>query len=527
MPLRQKATAAPLQPAHLTDDVRLYRTVVDRLCEALVVTDARGHIVVWSPRAEELFGWPAPETSGRPLELTVSAPGALPWTSDGPIEGVSRRVTLQRRNGEAFTAELRAAPIDIDGRHYRAHLFRDIADTLLAEQQLVQAQKLEAISHLTGGLAHDFNNILGIIIGSLDLVIPAITGDIERELVAAAQSAAHRGADITRALLAVARRRALKPQPTNVNDLIDELVPLLRQSAGKRIEVSFSANAIDAVCDIDAGGLNNALVNLVINSRDAMPDGGRVVIYAYTTEILPQALAAPLELKPGRYVVIGVDDTGTGMPAEVAMKAFDPFFTTKDRGRGTGLGLAMVYGFARQSGGTARIQSAPGRGTSVQLLLPAAEMPAERTKAEAAVPLECGHARILLVDDEPLLLRVASEWLRGSGHAVTTAANADEALALLAENRFDLLISDIAMPGSMDGLLLVERCRRLYPEMPALLATGFADGQAAALRTHAPVLDKPYTRTTLARAVAEALHQQGSTERKVAGPRRRATRQRR
>lgn len=337
-------------------------------------------IMAWNPASTEIFGWPADEAVGRTLAETI-LPGGLRDNASHELlnllgsgntarSGLRRRVMARRKDGSLFVAEGEFVPVDTAGGHYIACFARDISETMQAEQQLMQAQKLESIGQLTGGLAHDFNNLLGIIIGSLDLVVPMTDDPQQRELLAASLAAAHRGADITRALLAVARRRALKPQRIDVNALIEEMAPLLRQTAGRRIALAVSATADMAVCNIEAGGLNNALVNLVINARDAMPDGGSIIVYAYATEILPQSLAAPLELKPGPYLVVGVDDDGCGMTPEVAMQAFDPFFTTKPRGQGTGLGLAMVYGFARQSGGTARIQSAPGRGTSVQLLLP-------------------------------------------------------------------------------------------------------------------------------------------------------------
>lgn len=356
---------------------QLYRTLLSTLPEAVVLVDAAGRIADWPQQAIEIFGWSATDAISRNLIETVfpattttslrtlaaqakALPEADPWI----------KLTARRRDGDNFPAAVRIKTTRLLGRSHYLFVIRDIADELLAEQQLVQAQKLEALSHLTGGLAHDFNNILGIIIGSLELVAPGLPSGEDRELVDASLAAAQRGAEITRSLLAVARRRTVNPQVTNINRLIAEIAPLLQQTAGKAIEVTFSADARDADCMIDPGGLNNALVNLVINARDAMPEGGRIVVYAYTTRILPKSLTAPLELKAGEYVVIGVDDEGKGMTPEVAMRAFDPFFTTKERGKGTGLGLAMVYGFARQSGGTARIQSSPELGTSVQLILP-------------------------------------------------------------------------------------------------------------------------------------------------------------
>lgn len=484
--------------------------------DAFVAIDADDRILEWSPHAQVLFGWHEREVTGRRLSeviLPPNAPGAaihlatLAGESPHGATAHALRLELQRQDNSRFTAEAQLTPVETDGCWRAGCFFRDITDTLHAEQQLLQAQKLEAIGHLTGGLAHDFNNILGIIIGSLDLVAPTLEGAQERELVGAALTAAHRGAEVTRALLAVARKRVLKPQPTDVNLLIDELAPLLRQTAGKRIEVSFSPNAIEAVCDIDPGGLNNALVNLVINARDAMPRGGRIVVYAYSTDILPGSLIAPLRLEPGTYVVIGVDDTGAGMSPDVAQHAFDPFFTTKARGQGTGLGLAMVYGFARQSGGAARIQSTPRKGTSVQILIPASKASPRPAPNHAVVARHDNPLRILFVDDEAALQQIAEQWLVSLGHAVTFAASAETALARLAGTRFDLLITDVVMPGEMDGMSLVERCRRMYPEMPVLLTTGFADGVSVAMQGRCQVLEKPYTRTTLRQAIAETLNQ--------------------
>ncbi|KAB2922796.1 MAG: PAS domain S-box protein, partial [Dechloromonas sp.] len=368
----------PLPP---DSQAEFWREAVLSARSGFVACDMQEMIVAWNPASETIFGWQADEVVGRSLADTI-LPGGIRGNTSHELSGLlgsgntarsglRRRVRVRRRDGSLFMAEADLMPIDVDDGHFVSCFVRDISETVQAEQQLMQAQKLESIGQLTGGLAHDFNNLLGIIIGSLDLVTPVIEDPQQQELVAASLAAAHRGADITRALLSVARRRALKPQPVDVNASIVDMLPLLRQSAGRKISLEVSANALASVCNIEAGGLNSALVNLVINARDAMPNGGNILVYAYSMEILPESLAAPLELKPGPYLVVGVDDNGSGMSPEVAIHAFDPFFTTKPRGQGTGLGLAMVYSFARQSGGTARIESAPGRGTSVQLLLPA------------------------------------------------------------------------------------------------------------------------------------------------------------
>lgn len=371
-----RSVRRPVQARNVssTEAAGLYRMLMAALPEAVAITDEAGCIEDWNNQATEIFGWPTAEMLGRNLAETILPSQdklvILASLADQCDARTWLRQTARRRDGDNFTAEIRVIRAEIDARLRYLVILRDISDSLLAEQQLVQAQKLEALSHLTGGLAHDFNNILGIIIGSLELIVPATGAQEERELLQASLAAARRGAEITRSLLAVARRRAIRPQRANINALIDELASLLRQTAGKHIDIDFSAAALHPVCMIDPGSLNNALINLVVNARDALPGGGRILVYTYTTDILPKSLSAPLELKAGTYLVIGVDDNGCGMVPEVAMSAFDPFFTTKQRGQGTGLGLAMVYGFARQSGGTARIQSAPGLGTSVQLFLP-------------------------------------------------------------------------------------------------------------------------------------------------------------
>lgn len=354
------------------------QALLDLQPDAVIFLDGDGCVTTWNNGAASIFGWSADEIRGQSLwkksfQDDTATRSLAELAARSQKMGGWLQERARRKDGDAFTAACRVSVCSDRAETAYIMLVRDLTDELLAEQQLVQAQKLEALGHLTGGLAHDFNNILGIILGSLEVVVESVGSSEERELVEASLNAARRGTEITRSLLAVARRRPIRPQLTNINTLLEEMVPLLRQAAGKQAEVDISAETCDATCLMDSGALNNALINLVVNARDALPaHGGRIIVYAYRTDILPRSLAAPLELKAGSYVVIGVDDNGAGMAPEVALRAFDPFFTTKERTQGTGLGLAMVYGFARQSGGTARIQSAPGTGTSVQIILPVA-----------------------------------------------------------------------------------------------------------------------------------------------------------
>ena len=398
-----------------------------------------------------------------------------------------------------ITALVRAEAALRAGEQFQRNL---IAST---EAQLAQAQKLEAIGQLTGGLAHDYNNMLGIVIGSLDLLAPGVSGE-NRELIDAATAAAQRGVEVTRSLLGVARRQKLAPKETNVNELLLEMAPLLRQTAGKRVKVAVDARALEAVVHLDAGGFNNAILNLVINARDAMPAGGELRIAAKV--VVLEADALPPGLKPGRYTRVTVGDTGNGMSPEVAARAFDPFYTTKGRGEGTGLGLAMVYGFARQCGGAATIASTPGRGTTITLLLPCAvrTIPGgPGTKHDEPPALPSGKERLLLVDDETDLLRVNRVALQSLGYDVTAECAPGRALERLKAERYDMLLSDVIMPGDLDGVALADAARELHPALPVLLVSGYADSLISRIQGRYRLLDKPFRREQLARAVREML----------------------
>lgn len=368
----------------------LYRGAMEGSRDAFVVLDEQGRILEWSARAELMFGLRSEETLGRGLGETILARSAadqqmddlsrLMYAAEGHSGGRHRRFTAGHRNGGEIPVEIQIFAVGLGGVNRSIVFIRDIAERLRTEARVLQAQKMEAIGQLTGGLAHDFNNILGVVIGSLELLEQPLTAAERKQVAKAALLAAERGVEVTRSLLSVARRQPLKPREVNVNDLLRELEPLIRQTAGKAIKVEVAPLALDSVAYIDQGGFNNAILNLVINARDAMPRGGSLYVYTHWLGLLDHAEIAP-DVPSGEYIAIGVDDTGAGMSAAVVARAFDPFFSTKERGKGTGLGLAMVYGFARQSGGTAQIHSTPGKGTLVTLLLPVAG------QARASLPL--------------------------------------------------------------------------------------------------------------------------------------------
>lgn len=372
---RQAREAAEQRP------MALYRSAVQGLPDAFVLLDDAGAVLEWGQRAEQMFGLKPEDALGRRLDTLILRPDAQAGGSEAFVrflkvvaerpEGHHRRFAARRREGGVVPVEIQLSLAEWEPVRRYVGFIRDISERLQGESRLLQAQKLESIGQLTGGLAHDFNNILGIVIGNLELLREDLSPEERALAQESALLAAQRGVDITRSLLAVARRQPLEPREVNLNLLLRELEPLIRQTAGKQVQVAVAPVALDAVAQVDPGGFNNAILNLVINARDAMPRGGALCVYTHFLNLLDSPEAAP-EVAPGEYIAVGVDDTGSGMPPEVAARAFDPFFTTKDHGKGTGLGLAMVYGFARQSGGTAQIHSVPGKGTLITLLLPVA-----------------------------------------------------------------------------------------------------------------------------------------------------------
>ncbi|WP_322511762.1 PAS domain-containing protein [Chloroflexus sp.] len=392
---------------------------------------------------------------------------------------------------------------DADGKVKRmVGALSDITERKHLDERIRETQKLEALGLLTGGLAHDFNNLLGIIIGNLDLSLSDWQGDeATRQMIEASLHAALRGAELTKSLLAVARRQPLAPTTIDVTQVLREFLPLIQVTVGSAIKLELIEQT-DLPARADRAGLEAAILNLVINSRDAMPRGGSLTIKTREQRVTAEDTMLLAILTPGCYVVIDVIDTGTGMPPEIVARAFEPFFTTKERGRGTGLGLAMVYGFARQSGGTAQIYSTPGLGTTVRLYLPCAEQP---LAAESVVvePTSRRDARILVVDDDPDLLRMAVTTLRNLGYTTFAAPDGKAALELLNSEPVDLLLTDMVMP-EMDGRALATQARQSFPTLKVLYMSGFAALQGVEL-TDAPLIEKPFRASSLEVAVQQAL----------------------
>ncbi len=376
-----------------------------------------------------------------------------------------------------------------------------------SREELAQAQRLEAIGQLTGGIAHDFNNLLTVVLGNLDLILRA-RGDAEKieRLAQGAMTAAQRGEHLVRQLLTYARRQITHPDTVNLNQLIVNIENLMRSVIGEQIEVVTILSPILAPAQIDPAQFETAMLNLVINSRDAMAGGGRITIETSNVILDRLDVANNPELTAGPFVTIAVSDSGSGMTPEVLARAFDPFFTTKEVGKGSGLGLSQVYGFAKTAGGHVKIYSEFGVGTTVKLYLPKSSdrpvMPEIGVETASLRPAS-GHETILVVEDDEDVLVVASESLRELGYQVVTAGNAAQALEILrGDQSVDLLLSDVIMPGGMNGVQLTVEARRIRPELKVLLTSGYT-AAALSLEHGLPdnlnVVEKPYRREELAK----------------------------
>ncbi|USQ95843.1 ATP-binding protein [Caulobacter sp. RL271] len=389
-----------------------------------------------------------------------------------------------------------------------AALQASMAETARAQAALAQAQRLETVGRLTGGVAHDFNNLLTVIVGGLDMILrrPDDTTRVKR-LAEAALAAGQRGERLTRQLLAFSRNQELKLEVVDVGALLDQAEPLLRRAAGEAMTLTIRRDDAGVRSRVDAAQFEAALLNLVVNASDATATGGEISI---AVEPVTLAAGQVLDTAPGRYVRVAVSDTGAGMPPEVLARVFEPFFTTKEVGKGTGLGLAQVYGFLRQCGGGVSIDSAEGRGTSVALYLPATDAPATfaAARTDANPPGRLEGVRVLLVEDDAAVREIAGGLLRDLGCAVTTAENGVSAIEALEEGApFDLLMSDIIMPGGVSGVDLARSASAHRPDMAVLLTTGYAGDRmdVAPADLPWPVLRKPFQVDQLAEMASALL----------------------
>jgi PAS domain S-box-containing protein len=511
--------------AHLAalESERRFRLLVQSVTDyAIYMLDPDGYVANWNPGAARIKGYTAAEIVGGHFSRFYTPEDRdqrLPWKAleqarqNGRYEAEGWRV---RKDGTRFWASAVIDAIrDDDGELIGfAKITRDLterrATQLQLEQsreQLFQAQKLEAVGQLTGGLAHDFNNLLTGISGSLELLRMRLAqgrmADLDR-YIASAQGATSRAASLTHRLLAFARRQTLDPKPSNANKLIAGMEDLIQRTVGPaiKIETVLGIGTWPILCDPNQ--LESAILNLCINARDAMPDGGRLTIETANSSV-DQADARARDMTAGQYVAICVTDTGAGMSPQVMARAFDPFYTTKPTGQGTGLGLSMVYGFAKQSGGQVRLYSEIDQGTTVRLYLPrhSGDMDEEvDQQTRELVPHAEANETVLLVDDEATIRMVVTDVLNELGYSVIEASDSASGLRILqSEVRIDLLITDVGLPGGLNGRQMADAARDKRPALKVLFITGYAENAvigSGRLHPGMHVLAKPFAMDQLA-----------------------------
>ncbi|MFO1126901.1 MAG: ATP-binding protein [Rhodospirillales bacterium] len=487
----------------------------------IVALDEQKVVTTWSRRAEEILGVPASAMLGNRWTLFSDVGGTnfkalFARVAGGELmHGIS--VTHQRPDGRRLHIVLAAAPLYRRPNRRRGIVLvlEDATERRMVEDQLRQAQKMEAVGQLTGGLAHDFNNLLAVIIGNLSLVRDGSQLEVERDAVDAALKAALRGAELTRQLLVFARQQSLQPANIKLGDLVERTVELLRRSLGSAINIKVEVTPDLWTAHADPSQVESAIVNLALNARDAMPDGGSLQIELANATLDLDYIAQNPEAKPGEYVELSVSDTGTGIAAEILGRVFEPFFTTRPVGHGSGLGLSMVYGFAKQSGGHVRIDSSVGVGTCVRLYLPRARHGLELEKQTGIGGSPGRGQTILVVEDHAEVREVVCKQLTMLGYNIVDATDGREALQILSDGTaVDLLFTDVVMPGGLSGPELVAEARSLRPSLRVLYTSGFPEASRSGglCGSGDPLLSKPYRLQDLARRIAAALKMDAMTE---------------
>jgi PAS domain S-box-containing protein len=517
--LRYECSRREAVEQELQESESRYRAIFETAVDAIIVSDQHGIIQEFSRAAEAMTGYRAAELIGQ--NMRVLLPPAMrqePERYTARYLWTIKELEVCRKDGSVFPAHLSIAEWWAGGYRHFTGILRDLSaqhreqvERTKLEAQLHQAQKMEAIGNLTGGMAHDFNNMLGVIIGNIDLLrdLKGEDSDID-ELTREALDAAFRGADLTRRLLAFARQQPLRPQHVDVNELVSGITRLLRRTIGEDVEISLDLAPELWPVVVDPAQLEASLTNLATNARDAMADGGRLMIVTGNRTLDADYAAQHAEVVPGGYVMLEVSDTGSGMTPEVMHRIFEPFFTTKSRDKGTGLGLSMVFGFIKQSGGHIGVYSEPGIGTTFRLFLPRMTEDVPAVEESRATPLLHGRGEsVLVVEDNAALRRVVTRQLGELGYRVLAAENAAAGLELLDRQSIDLLLTDIVMPGGINGRELARRARQRWPGIKIVFTSGFSEarlnGDAGPLAACTPLLSKPYRKEDLASAAREAL----------------------
>ena len=511
------------QQAILDREARL-SAILDAAPEAILTIDEHGIVGTFSPGAEEIFGYKAEEVLGQNVNMLMPEPdrsrhdGYLEHyikTGEKKIIGVGREMDAGRKDGSRVPIRLTVSELELDRARHFLGIIHDLTMDKKRQAELQRAQKMEAVGQLTGGLAHDFNNLLTVVIGNLELLEMRTYDTKLHELINEALEASNLGAALTSQLLSFSRSQSLAPEHVALNDLVKTMLPILERTLDEQISIETSlADNLRATL-ADPGQIESAILNLAINARDAMPDGGKLIVETRNVALDADYAAAQADVTPGDYVCLSVTDTGVGMTPQTQSQVFEPFFTTKGPGAGSGLGLSMVYGFAKQSGGHVVIYSEVGQGTTVNLFLPTvAEAEAGEESAKLANISGSVGETILVVEDDPKVLRLTVTRLEELGYQVVAATNGPKAMGILKrQDDIDLVLSDVVMPGGMTGFDVADQALALRPDLKILLATGYAKGveprDPESAKTDHRILRKPYGMKELARTLRELLD--GST----------------
>ncbi|MFK4506098.1 PAS domain S-box protein [Bradyrhizobium daqingense] len=493
----------------MRDSVARLTAIVETAVDGVILFDAQDRILLFNPACERLFGYQADEVMGWNVSTLMPEADASSDNATRHFATGGESVGL-RKDGSTFPMDLSVGQARQDGELIFVGIIHDLSARKLTEQQLQQAQKMETVGQLSGGIAHDFNNLLTVIIGNAEHLSEQLKArpDLRRFAEDICQSG-ERGAELTQRLLAFSRRQLLQPQMIDCRGLLDSMFKLLKRTLREDIEIRTSSGSGTIMAFADRAQLESAVLNLALNAQDAMPAGGHLTLSTELTAIDDDYRALHPEVASGTYALISVTDDGEGMTAEVSARAFEPFFTTKEVGKGSGLGLSMVYGFAKQSGGHVSIYSEPGLGTTVRLYLPRApvgQSQAELADGEDAAPR--GYETILIAEDDPFVRSSVIRRVEALGYRVVAAVNGKEALQQLrTDPGIDLLFTDIVMPGGMSGWDLADQARRIRPSLPVLFTSGYAlETLVEQGRAHAQaiVLTKPYRKVELAQRLRDA-----------------------
>ena len=507
----------------LPNSLENLQAVIDATPDAIFVKDLDGRYVIVNEAAASFLGKSPDEIVGRSdLELYPEETARQFMADDQKVLASGTALSFEGVASSALGTQAylvtkgvyrdkRGQILGVFGISHDMTALRQARETLeQTREALFRSQKMEAVGQLTGGIAHDFNNILAIILGNAELLRAYLPKDTYAdEIIDAILRATLHGRDLTGHLLAFSRRRLLNPQPVDVNGLVTSIVRLLGRTLGAPIRIATATSDDAGVAFVDPAALEAAVLNIALNARDAMPDGGSLTIRTSRIDVTEEPVTDD-DLEPGSYAVLALEDTGSGMPPDVIARVFEPFFTTKSASRGTGLGLSMVYGFAKQSGGMVTIASEVGRGTTVAMYLPLAA-PEQRGAALIAAPTATPAVSrtILVVEDEADVRKIVRRQLESLGHNVLVAEAATEALLLLqGPGAPDLLVTDVVLAAGMDGIELATAARATRPDLPVIFMSGYtavAEAQQRIRDTGAPLLSKPFTTPQLERAIAAVL----------------------